>query len=151
MACQAPRLAAADAIQLALCLLGRRLSLLEVPLGLLPAPPRLPLLGFGRTERLFSLLEPSSGGAVIRLRRGRSTPLPGCRLGVCEQGAEPGRLRLAHEPGGEQVACSVVVDRGGLEGGAHRFAGESDELSERLALGGRSGCEVPSAGELRVA
>jgi hypothetical protein len=38
---------------------------------------------------------------------------------VSEQGAESGRLKLAHKAGREQVACNVIVDRGGFESGAY--------------------------------
>jgi hypothetical protein len=68
-----------------------------------------------------------------------------------EQGAEPGWLRFAHEPRGEQVARGVVIDGGGLKGCPDRLAANTNQLLERIPLGAGGRSDVPFAGELRVA
>lgn len=80
----------------------------------------------------------------------RRDPASRFGFGVGEQGAEPSWLRLAHEPGGEQVACSVVIDCGGLECCPNRLAAEANQLLERVPLGAGGPSDVPFAGYLRV-
>jgi hypothetical protein len=70
---------------------------------------------------------------------------------VGEQGAEPGWLRFAHEPGRKQVACGVVIDGGGLQGCPDRLAAKANQFLERIPLGAGGRSDVPFAGELRVA
>jgi hypothetical protein len=67
-----------------------------------------------------------------------------------EESAEPGRLRLTREAGGEKVACNVVVDCGGLEGCPDGRAAEADQLLERLPFRAGRRSEVPFSGELRL-
>jgi hypothetical protein len=72
-------------------------------------------------------------------------------VGVSEQGAEPGRLRLAHKSGRKQIVGDVVVDGSGLQRCPNRLPAEADQLVERHPLGLRSSGEVALTGYLCVA
>ena len=125
--------AAADGLELAPYLLDPLGGFLCVPLGLLPALVRLPLLGLALRGARPRPPAASPGRppapCVRRQRRVAAAPLLRCGLRVRGEGPEPGRLELLRQPPAPDVLGGPVVDGRRLE----RLADLAQDRLGRLA------------------